>query len=206
MIFLIFSMGLTVFMVIHQIKRGQRQQFAARLADQLTEALETIVSALKAGSSFVNALTLVANEMQQPLKSEFELVLLDYRIGRPLDEGLEKLAARQPTEDFQCLLAAVKIAQSSGGSLASVLGGLAQNLREKKNLLQQANAMAAQGKLQAYVMSFLPLFLFVVIRWLDPALMGAFMTEGWGKRMVGIIFLAQALAFFMMQKILEIEV
>src|SRR5688500_5770927 len=72
----------------------KRGRVIAAYCRQLPEALELISRALRAGHSLASGISLVAEEMNAPIRTEFERVYEAQNLGRPLEESLEELTDR----------------------------------------------------------------------------------------------------------------
>ena len=99
----------------------RRSQRFAAFEEQLPEALDLMVSGLRAGHSLVAALRLVAQESPDPIGTEFRLCFEEQNYGLELREALENMIARMPLQDLRIMATAVLIQKESGGNLAEVL-------------------------------------------------------------------------------------
>jgi len=206
MIFLILCSLIAIGIFAHAILRKFEQRNEERFCRQITEALETIVSALRAGASFLHALKLSLENAEEPFLSEFSQVFQEYQMGIPFEKSLENLAQRQTLEDIQSLVAAVRISQASGGSLAGVLDKLAKNLRRQQQIKNRVESLSAQGKMQGNIMAVIPLLLLMFFYFIQPELMQSFIHSGFGKTILCFVLLAEVLAFWVVQSLLQIKV
>jgi tight adherence protein B len=103
---------------------------------QLPGALDLLVRSLRVGHPFNSALALVAQEMPDPLGSEFGIVVDEVTYGQALDEALERLNERIDLPDLRYLTIAVQIQYGTGGNLAEVLDGLAKVIRPLPHVRQ----------------------------------------------------------------------
>ena len=203
-------LGLSTFLVLgilgFRLRHIFKNIYLDQFSKQLMEALEVIVHALKAGSTFQQALSLVIEQAEDPLKREFQRVFNEHRLGIGLEACLDRLAERVGLEDLKSLTACVHIAQSSGGSLATVLAQLAGSLRENLALRDRLRALSAQGKLQGWIMGMLPFVLMVIYYFLEPNLITSFLRSPMGEGVLSGIFILEIMAFWVMQSILDIRV
>src|SRR5579871_1990360 len=138
------------------IKKWNATRRQLLLASQLRQSLQNMVHALKVGVSFTQALDYVAQEGEEPLVSHWRWLLQAMRVGKPLADALQDLAARVSLKEMGWFVAAVQITQSTGGSLADVLDTLATTLQEQQSLREKVNALTAQGKASGALLSALP--------------------------------------------------
>ncbi|GLB62977.1 secretion system protein [Dietzia sp. NCCP-2495] len=163
----------------------------AAFADQLDDSLQLMASSLRAGHSLLQALASVAREAEQPTSEEFARIINETRVGRDLAPALEETARRMGSQDFVWVTQAIAINREVGGNLAEVLDGVGHTIRERNQIRRQVAALAAEGKLSAYVLMALPFgiggFLFVS----NPSYILT-LTEsplGWGMIAAGLVML-----------------
>ncbi|MCI0493078.1 MAG: type II secretion system F family protein, partial [Planctomycetes bacterium] len=91
-------------------RRRRMRKFAA----QLPEALELIARALRAGHSLAAGFSLVAQEMSDPIATEFNRTFEEQNLGKPLDEALEDLTKRVPNLDLKFFATAIILQRQTG--------------------------------------------------------------------------------------------
>jgi len=163
---------------IVSFKRGRR--FAA-FEKALPEALDLMVSGLRAGHSLLAAIALVSKECPEPVKSEFKICFEEQNYGLELKVALENLLTRVPLQDMKITAAAILIQKESGGNLAEVLDKTSQVIRDRFRLKRQIQVYTAQGRLTGWILTALPVILGLLIYFIDPELMSIM----W-KRPIGI--------------------
>jgi tight adherence protein B len=130
-----------------------------KFEQQLPEALDLIVSGLRAGHSLSSALGLVTRECQDPLAGEFRLAFDEQNFGLDMRTALENLIKRVPLQDLKMAITAIIIQRESGGNLAEVLEKTAHMVRERFRLKKQVKVHTAQGRMTGLVLTILPIAL-----------------------------------------------
>ncbi len=131
----------------------------ARLAlfeEQLPDAVELIVRSLRVGHPFSSAINVVAQEMPDPIGTEFGILSDESTYGRDLVTALEDLADRIDIQDLRFLTVAVGIQAQSGGNLAEVLDGLGKVIRSRFRLFRRVKAITSEAKFSGYFLSAFP--------------------------------------------------
>ncbi len=90
------------------------------------------------------------------MASEFKRVLVETRLGVPLEIALDGVAERFESKDFEWVVMAINIQREVGGNLAELLDTVAATMREREYLRRQVNSLSAEGRLSAIVLSVLP--------------------------------------------------
>lgn len=185
------------------LRRGRRRgAFNAALPD----TLQLLSGSLAAGLSLAQGIDTIVKEGTQPIADEFRRVLVETRLGVTLEDALEGVAERFESKDFAWVVMAIKIQRQVGGNLAELLDTVAATMREREYIRRQVNALAAEGKLSAYVLGGLPpaflLYLLVANRSYVSVLfqnpIGWFMLIGAG--------LWLAVGAFWMSRLVKVEV
>lgn len=152
----------------------------AQFADQLDEALGLLAGGLRSGHSLLSAVNAVAHETDSPTTEEFARVVNENRIGRDLGDALGNTAARMRSDDFEWVAQAIAINREAGGNLSQVLDQVGQTIRERNQIRRQVKALAAEGKMSAYVLILLPIGVFTFLLLTQPSYFAGFLGTIWG--------------------------
>ena len=190
-------------------KSGRLGAFNKQLPDTVT----LIANALRAGSSFLQAIELVVRESRPPISTEFGRVIREVNLGLAFDVALENMVRRVRSDDLELMATAISIQHTVGGNLAEILDSIAYTIRERVRIQGEIRTLTAQQRLSGYVVGFLPIglagFLFVAAP--------GFMEPMWDPRVSvgglpgGVIILmvggfAMFMGFMFIRKIVDIEV
>ncbi len=134
-------------------KAGRRRKKFDRA---LPETLQLISGSLSAGLSLAQSIDTVVRDGAEVIATEFKRVLVETRLGVPLDDALDGVAKRHESKDFAWVVMAIRIQRQVGGNLAELLDTVAATMREREYVRRQVSALAAEGKLSALVLAVLP--------------------------------------------------
>ena len=140
----------------------------ALIEEQLPDAVELMVRSLRVGHPFSSALSIVSNEVPDPLGSEMGVISDESAYGRDVGEALKAMAERLDMQDLRFLAVAVTIQQTSGGNLAEILDGLAKVIRARFKLFRRVRAITAEAKWSGMFLSGFPLAALVGINVIQP--------------------------------------
>jgi tight adherence protein B len=146
----------------------KRRKRFNKFEEELPEALNLMVSALRAGHSLVAALGLVGSESPDPIGVEFKICCDEQNYGMELRTAMDNLLSRVPLQDMRIVATAILIQKESGGNLAEVLDKTAYVIRERFRLKRQVRIHTAQGRLTGWILSFLPIVLGIGLYIVDP--------------------------------------
>ncbi len=186
-----------------QMALGRR---AEKLREQLPDVLTIMASSLRAGHSFLQSLDTVSKEITEPAKAEFQRVVAEVRLGRPVEDALEALAERVGSQDFRWAVLAVNIQREVGGNLAEILDNVADTLRERAVMRRQVRVLTTEGRLSAWVLTIMPFGIALYMTIVNPEYIGLLVTERIGWFMLGGAAGLMTLGVIWMRKIVDIDV
>src|SRR5579875_3356763 len=146
----------------------KRNRRFAKFEQQLPEALDLIVNAMRAGHSLNSALDVAATETMDPLGGEFRICFEEQNYGLELKTAMNNLVTRVPLQDLKMVVTAILIQKESGGNLAEVLDKVSYVIRERFRLKRQVRVHTAQGRLTGWILSFLPIALGLALYTINP--------------------------------------
>ena len=195
-------LGITPFMFL----RHAASRRLAKFEEQFPEAIDLIARALRAGHAFTTGLGMVADEVEEPVRTEFRLLHDRQNYGMPLPDALKSLAVRVPLLDARFFATAVLTQRESGGNLSEVLDGLSKLIRERFKLKRQVRTLSAHGRITGWVLAALPIALAGLMFVISPEHIGLLFTDPLGVRMIVAAGVLQVIGFIAMQRIVNIEI
>jgi tight adherence protein B len=178
----------------------------AKFDEQLPSTLQLVSGALQAGHSLQQAVDTVVHEAADPIAAEFQRVLTEARLGRPLEEAFEAMAKRTNSIDFEWTVMAIRLQRQVGGNLAEVLSTVSQTIRDRYALKRQIKALSAEGRLSSVILSVLPVLLFAGLLLLNPVFLRPLYTTTVGITMMAGAAVLMIIGVFWLKKITEIKV
>jgi tight adherence protein B len=171
--FLLSPLGARWFLSMRTSRRRKRFE------SQFPDALTLIASSLSAGHTFLRSIQMMCEEAEAPLSEEFSRVVSETQLGDPLVDSLERMGKRLDIRDVDWVVQAIRIQQTVGGRLADLLHTLAEFIKAREEIRREVDVLTAEGRISAYVLGALPIFLFFAICVISPGYMDP-MFEGWG--------------------------
>lgn len=173
---------------------------------QLPDALLMVSGAMRAGASLTVSMEGMVKEQRPPLSQEFELLLREQRLGVDFDTALRNMEARLPIPDFVMVVSGLRISREVGGNLADILETLADTLRKKHQMEGKIEALTAQGKMQGIVMTGLPLFLMLILTYMEEEAMAPLYHTWYGWATLAVVGVLLSIGYMGIRKITTIDV
>jgi tight adherence protein B len=181
----------------------KRQQ---ALVDQLADTLAILASSLRAGYSFLQALDTVSKEVSEPSAHEFQRVVAEIRLGRPVEEALTAMAERVGSDDLRWAVIAINVQRQVGGNLAEVLDIVASTVRERAYIRRQVRVLSAEGRISVAILSAIPFGLLLYIGLVNPEYVSLLFTRTVGLILLTLGGICLALGIFIMTRMVKIDV
>ena len=186
--------------------RYYRARRIGKFNEQLTNSLQQMSNALRAGLTFQQAMEQVGRESAPPLRQEFGLFIKEIKLGVPVEEGLTNMARRVGSEDLDLVATSTNIARQLGGNMAEMYETIAATIRERYRLEGKIASLTSQGKMQGWVVSLLPVAIGTFLAWYRPDLMEPMFENLFGYVLLSAIVLLEAIGFLLIRKIVNIDV
>lgn len=186
----------------------QKSRRLKRFNDQLPDMINLMVNGLRAGYSTMQAMEAVSKEMPNPISDEFRRVVQEMQLGIPMEVALDNLLRRIPSQDLDFMVTAVNVQREVGGNLSEILDTISFTIRERIRIKGDIQTLTAQVRTSGTVLSLIPVFLTLVLWFLNPDYLRS-LEMGGIYCVIGVfgsvIFLI-VLGYVIMMKIADIEV
>ena len=180
---------------------------------QLPDTITLIANALRAGSSFLQAIEMVVREAMPPVTTEFGRVVREVNLGLAFDVALENMVRRVRSDDLELMATAITIQHQVGGNLAEILDSIAFTIRERVRIKGEIQTLTAQQRLSGYVVAGMPIGLMGVLFVIAPKFMQPMFDNPpgilglpAGLIVLGIGGFFMLIGFILIQRIVAIEV
>jgi tight adherence protein B len=187
------------------IQREKNKRFD-KLEAQLPEAIDSIARSLKAGHSFMSAFSMIGEELQDPIATEFRVSLEETNLGVPLNEALLNLSKRVPITDLKFFVIAILIQRESGGNLAEILTSMSKIIRERFKLMGEVKTLSAEGVMSAKVMWAMPFLMIGLMSAIAPYYGPILFGTPTGIFFLKVGFVMMVIGGLWMRKVVKIRV
>jgi tight adherence protein B len=172
---------------------------------QLDQALVSIAGSVRAGFSFLQACQLSVNQMQWPLKQEFEAMLEEVSVGASIDDALRNLSEKVESYEVDIAVNAVLVQRQVGGSLAEILDNVAHTIRERRELRGHLMALTAQQRLSAIFVASVPIGMAVLLSLTSWQFMKPLYLTLTGNVLLSVGIIMDILGFLVMRRMTRID-
>lgn len=186
-----------------QRKRTRR---LSKIEQQLPDALDLMIRALRSGHAFASGLKMLGDDMAEPIAQEFRIVHDEINFGVSLNQALLNLSERLPVTDLRYFVVSVLIQRESGGNLTEVLTNLSKLIRERLKLRARIRVLSSEGRLSAWILGLMPFALAAIMNTFNPAFMSPLWTDPIGTAIIKYMLTLMAFGVLIMRKIVKVRI
>ena len=153
---------------------GRREK---RLGQQLPQALDIVVRSLEAGHPVATAVSLVGQEMSDPMGSEFGMAADEIAYGAAMGQAIGRMAERCRHQDVDLFAATVRLQERAGGNMVGLLKMNAHTIRERQKMRLKIKAATSEGRASAMILTAAPFAVVTLLQVMSPHFYGDVITE-----------------------------
>jgi tight adherence protein B len=184
----------------------RRNRRFTRFEEVFPEAMDTLARAVRAGHAFTIAIEIICSEVGEPVATEFRKLYEEQKYGMPVRDALLNLSERMPLVDVKFFVTAVMLQRETGGNLAEILDNLSYMIRERFKILRQVRVYTAQGRLTMMLLMALPPTIVITMLILNPSFIRPLFDDPIGHVLLAAGIMLQTIGYFVIRKIIRIQV
>jgi tight adherence protein B len=194
------------FLLPYSYASYRRTKRFEKFEELFPEAIDTLARAVRAGHAFTTAIEMIASEVAEPVSGEFRKLYEEQKFGMPVRDALINLTERMPLVDVKFFVTAVMLQRETGGNLAEILDNLSYVIRERFKIQRQVRVYTAQGRLTMALLMGMPPIIVVVMLLIEPAFIHPLFADPIGHTLVVAGITLQTIGYFVIRKIIKIQV
>ncbi len=168
-------------------------------------AIDIIVRGIKSGLPLNDCLRIIANDSEEPVRSEFKKLVEASQMGITIPDACERLYQSVPTPETNFFAIVIAIQSSAGGNLSEALGNLSKVLRERRKMADKIQAFSTEAKTSATIIGSLPFVVAGLISFTTPGYLNPlFETQTGNKILIGSA-IAMSFGIFIMKKMINFK-
>lgn len=196
---------LTILLPRFYLKRKIKKRNEAFI-NMFPDAVDMIVRSVKSGHPLNTALRMIAENMDPPVRTEFQQLVDEIAFGRSTVDALVRMSHRVDEPDLHFFVVILSVQQETGGNLAEVLTNLSGIIRKRKQLRLKINALTSEGRATAYILGSLPFVVFGAIHLTTPDYLTPLFTESSGQMILAGALALVATAAFIVYNMIQIDI
>lgn len=177
-----------------------------RFSNEFPNAIDIIVRGIKSGLPLNDCLRIIASEAQEPVKTEFRLIVEAQTLGIALTDAATKLFERMPCAEANFFGIVLAVQQKTGGNLAETLANLSRVIRERRKMRDKIAAVSMEAKASAAIIGSLPPVVAGLVYLTSPGYMDALWTTDVGRVALVGCAVWMGVGVLVMRKMINFEI
>jgi tight adherence protein B len=198
--------GLGCALVPYLILKLAEKDYYKKFNEQLPEALDLLARAVRSGSALSAGLGMIAEEIEDPVRSEFSATVDEINLGLTMTEALENLCERVPIADLRFFSIAILVQKETGGNIGEILDNISRLIRERIQFKDHVAALTAEGRLSAMVLIGLPILMLIYMYLTNYDYLSLLWTEKIGHYMIFGAIVMQIIGTYVIKRIVDIDI
>jgi tight adherence protein B len=198
---LVGTFGIPRFVLRHLVNK-RLKAFTANFAN----AIDLIVRGVKTGMTVAECLSIVGKEMADPIGIEFRHITESVQMGVTLEECLNRLISRVPTNETRFFAIVLITQQTTGGNLAETLAKLSGILRDRKKMRDKIKALSSEAKASASIIGALPFAVGGILAFIAPDYVSLLITTNAGNWCIVAGAASFGFGILVMRKMINFEI
>ena len=182
------------------------KNYYKKFNEQLPEALDLLARAVRSGNALSAGLGMIAEQIEDPISSEFEATVDEINLGLTMNEALENLCERVPLTDLRFFSIAILVQKETGGNIGEILNNISRLISERIQFKDHVAALTAEGRLSAIVLIGLPILLTVYMYITNYDYLSLLWIEKMGQYMVFGAIIMQIVGAYVIKRIVDIDI
>ena len=173
--------------------------------DDLLKAVIIMNNAFKSGSNVTQAVEIVKQELDGPIKDEFKKIYIDINYGLSLEVVFKRFYERVKLEDAQYITSSLSLLNKTGGNIVKVFSMIEKSFFDKKKLRNELNSLTASSVFVFRMLVLLPFLFSLVIFILNPEYFLPLFEQKIGMLILGIIILLYSMYIVVVKRLLKVK-
>lgn len=195
------ALGAVPYIVLLQKRKRRLWRFSALLP----EAIDLMSRGLRAGQALPATIETVAQESDDPLRSEFRRTADEQSFGLPFREAMVNLSRRVPIPDLQFLVTAILVQKETGGNLTQILDKTSHVIRERVRVAGQMRIRTAQGRATGWILCALPFVIFAALNAVNPGYGKPLFEDPTGQKLTTYAGVLMVIGILVIRKIVNVK-
>lgn len=173
--------------------------------NEFPNSIDVIVRALRSGLPLNDGIRLIAQESQEPVRSEFRRMVDAQQVGVSIPESAMRMSEFMPCPEASFFGIVIQIQSQAGGNLSEALGNLSRVLRDRKKMAAKVKALSMEAKASAYIIGALPFVVAGLTYLTSPQYIMVLFKASMGHVILGCAAVWMSIGILIMKKMINFK-
>ena len=179
--------------------------YRKKIENDFLEAIIIMNNAFKSGRSIMQAIDLVASELEGPISEEFKKMSLEISFGLAVEDVFKRFSKRINLPEVSYLTASLSILNKTGGNIIKVFSSIERTLFNKKKLNLELKSLTGSSKIIVYILFVVPIAFVTFISIIDPSYFLPLITTPLGLIITAVVMVVYVVYIIVVRKIMKVR-
>lgn len=173
---------------------------------EFATTLHSISSSIKAGLSLKESLEVCLDVSNPVVRSEIQHALKLHAVGYSIEDSLDALRTRTPTELCNLAVSSMIISNQVGGNLPQMLVKIVSSIKERERVESRLKALTSQGRSQAAILVAAPPLLGLGMWLFDPSKAAILTSTAVGQILLCLAIALEITGILVTKRVMKLEI
>lgn len=183
----------------------RRRRRVAAFLHEFPNSIDVIVRAIRSGLPLNDGIRLIAQEANEPVRTEFRRIVDMQQVGVSIPEAAMRMSEYMPCPEASFFGIVIQIQSQAGGNLSEALGNLSRVLRDRKKMKAKVQALSMEAKASAYIIGALPFVVAGLVYMTSPRYIMVLFTTDMGKMIMICAGIWMSIGIAVMRKMINFK-
>ncbi len=193
------------FFIIDVLYFTKYKIYRSKVENDLLQAIIVMNNAFKSGRSIIQAIDLVANELEGPIAEEFKKMSLEISFGLAIEDVFQRFSERIKLSEVTYLTASLSILNKTGGNIIKVFSSIEKTLFSQKKLKLELKSLTGSSKIIVYILFVVPILFVTFISIIDPTYFLPLLTTPLGLIITFVVITVYIIYIFVVRKVMKVR-
>jgi tight adherence protein B len=182
-----------------------RSKRLKKFSNDFPDTIDVIVRGVKSGLPLLECIKIIANESEDPIRSEIVTVLSEQNMGMSISDAFDRMSRNVPIQEVRFFSICITLQQKTGGSLADSLSNLSRVLRERKKMKNKIQAFSSEAKSSAMIIGSMPILVGLLLMLIAPDYIGLIFSTSTGVVVMICSGVWMCIGIFVMHQLINFD-
>lgn len=184
---------------------ARREYRKKQIENDLLKAIIIMNNAFKSGRSTMQAIEIVAHEVDGPIQDEFQKMYIDLTYGLSLDTVFKRFSSRVDIPEVKYITTSLIILNRTGGNIVKVFSSIERSFFNRKKLQEELKSLTASARAIFKILVGMPIVLFLLIYMLNPSYFAPLIKTQIGWIILLFILILYVSYILVVRRIMKVE-
>lgn len=176
-----------------------------KVEQDLLNAIIIMNNAFRSGRSTIQAIEIVADELDGPIKQEFKKMHLEISYGLSLETVFDRFSKRVSSEEVSYITSSLTILNKTGGNIINVFSSIEKLLFDKRKLHEEMQSLTSSSRMICKILLAMPVIFIIIIYALNNSYFNVLFTTNVGHIILIVMLLLYVVYAFVVDKVMKVR-